>query len=572
MEEDRPVMDYSPGSTFDDLQGYGINPLSTYSGYSDLPKASANYVFALNTAGGSVTVIDAAQATVQVLDTGDRPQFVETFENEDAALVLNSGSDDASLVRVDDEGTASVSTVDVVHGANHIAVAPDGTHGIVFFDASRHDLNQIFGDLQTVNVLRMQDGVLSAATISVGFKPRGVFFDSDSTNAYVVTDDGVSVIEFAQTDLVESGIARNVEFDISNSADDMEMFMVTRDGRYAIFKTWYDEIIHQVDLVTGEEDVLDLSSYFTYYSWENKTPYWPTEVWEGIHHNISFTTPVYNEENSNLYFFELSQSKLLQIPIPDGITEPYLATLVSTDFLADRTAPNLQSGEIFLFRQDVGSEWLGILDMNGIPEGFPLALPDTDTETDSDSDTDTDMDPDSDTDTETDTGVDTDSALVVLAMHKGIRQIYPSPTGTTVIVQHSKKNGNPSMSGISDEVRIDRSWGYSFLKPGTLDRKLELTETDLHSVVFLPDQEVAYLLFASESPAVREVLRVNLDSFKVDPAIVLETTPVSAGFVPGQNKVFVNQDHPEGRITFIDVNTGEIATVTGFVLNSMIKN
>jgi hypothetical protein len=42
------------------------------------------------------------------------------------------------------------------------------------------------------------------------------------------------------------------------------------------------------------------------------------------------------------------------------------------------------------------------------------------------------------------------------------------------------------------------------------------------------------------------------------------------GTIPATQRAFVGQDHPEGRITFIDEATGALQSVTGFELNSRI--
>jgi hypothetical protein len=42
--------------------------------------------------------------------------------------------------------------------------------------------------------------------------------------------------------------------------------------------------------------------------------------------------------------------------------------------------------------------------------------------------------------------------------------------------------------------------------------------------------------------------------------------------VPDANKAFVAQRHPEGRITFIDLETGEPRTMTGFELIAKVND
>jgi hypothetical protein len=45
---------------------------------------------------------------------------------------------------------------------------------------------------------------------------------------------------------------------------------------------------------------------------------------------------------------------------------------------------------------------------------------------------------------------------------------------------------------------------------------------------------------------------------------------MATGVVPGAGKAFVAQEHPEGRITFIDLAEGEEREITGFELASKV--
>jgi len=52
--------------------------------------------------------------------------------------------------------------------------------------------------------------------------------------------------------------------------------------------------------------------------------------------------------------------------------------------------------------------------------------------------------------------------------------------------------------------------------------------------------------------------------------IVLPSTPLSTGIVPQAKKAFISQQHPEGRLTFIDLPSGEDETLTGFELSGRV--
>lgn len=50
----------------------------------------------------------------------------------------------------------------------------------------------------------------------------------------------------------------------------------------------------------------------------------------------------------------------------------------------------------------------------------------------------------------------------------------------------------------------------------------------------------------------------------------LASPPIASGVVPSANRAFVAQQHPEGRLTFFDLDTGVARTLTGFELSSRV--
>ncbi|MBX3230013.1 MAG: hypothetical protein KIT84_25735 [Labilithrix sp.] len=50
----------------------------------------------------------------------------------------------------------------------------------------------------------------------------------------------------------------------------------------------------------------------------------------------------------------------------------------------------------------------------------------------------------------------------------------------------------------------------------------------------------------------------------------LASPPIAVGAVPGARRAFIAQQHPEGRLTFIDLETGVARTLTGFELSSRV--
>ena len=52
--------------------------------------------------------------------------------------------------------------------------------------------------------------------------------------------------------------------------------------------------------------------------------------------------------------------------------------------------------------------------------------------------------------------------------------------------------------------------------------------------------------------------------------VALASPPIAAGVVDAAGRGYVAQKHPEGRITFVTLESGEARTLTGFELGSRV--
>ena len=84
-----------------------------------------------------------------------------------------------------------------------------------------------------------------------------------------------------------------------------------------------------------------------------------------------------------------------------------------------------------------------------------------------------------------------------------------------------------------------------------------------------PGSPYLFLTFAKPEFTIQ---RVKLDGFVIGPVIGLDSLPLALGAVQDQQRVFVSQDHPDGRLTFVQWSSAEVATVTGFEINSRIRD
>jgi hypothetical protein len=141
-----------------------------------------------------------------------------------------------------------------------------------------------------------------------------------------------------------------------------------------------------------------------------------------------------------------------------------------------------------------------------------------------------------------------------------------APDGQSAIVLHTRAPGDSRQSGIDVEAQIDRSHGYTIVNLASGFAKLQLTSDEVTALALTPDGARAFVLLRTP----RLVQRIALQSFIVD-EFPLGSPPTSLAVLSNAVKrVFVGQEHPEGRISFINWETGVVESVTGFELNGRI--
>jgi hypothetical protein len=491
------------------------------------PQASQRFVYAVNPDNGTVSIIDAETQAIQTLETGDRPSFVRTLQGTDDAIVLNTGSADATILR-SANGAVTLSTVNVVDGANAIAVAPDGKHAVVYFDAA-YGSPRATPVLQDVSVISLARGNDSSVGMTVGFRPRQVHFASDPARAFVVTDDGISVLDFEPIEREGTGIARLIPLGENVDQGSLDI-SIAPDGRFAMARHPAQSSIRLADLDSGEVRVLDLAD-----------PAAAAEMGAGGAMAAQDDAGVDAPEETLLSDLDLApngefalavardRSAVLRIPIPGGFVDP--STITSTSIAGEvigSVTITPASDAALLYTTAAAIERITYLPLDG-------------------------------------------AALRSITLRKAVQAVTVAPDGKTALVLHTKADGDPNERGIDPDLRIDRSYGYSVLRLRTGDVKLQVTASMPAAFTMVPDGSALFLLLREDDLSLREVQKIETKSFLVAP-IELGSPPVSLGTVPGSKRVFVNQEHAEGRITFIDWASNESRTVTGFELNSRIRD
>lgn len=546
----------------------------------EAPQSSVNYVYATNPERDSVAVISAASLAIHVVDTGDQPRFLKTIPGRDAALLVDVGASDLAYIETV-QGKSTVSYFRDLPSANAISVAPDGKHAVAYFDVSKLQQGK-FETLQDVSVITFDPAGPRALRMTVGFKPRQVSFaggGSDAGSAYIVTEDGVSILDFSKIDSQQkSAIADTVQVFNATEAQG-EDISVTPDGRYAIGRIADGSTLRMVELATGTSHSLDLATLLVSNTADpiqatggtsaggasavstseaivgsagdsngqagTAGAHWlSNSARGGTHAGTSASRSTLAQQPVEITDLDVSpdgkfalavsrdRGVLLRVPIPGGFLDSTQVTQTKVEGVTIGAAAVSGNGRwAVLYTTVLTSERRIVI------HDLTALAPDR-----------------------------------VLDLTKSIKGIAFSSSGDQAYVVHNKGAGDRNESGLTPEQVLERSNGYTLVDLNKAFRKLVITDTEPMLSVTTPNAPFAFLSFQSASGSTfdRTIQRIDMDSLQVSP-IQLGSVPISLGVVSAAGRVFVSQQYEDGRLTFIDWNTLETTTVTGYELNSKIR-
>lgn len=151
-----------------------------------------------------------------------------------------------------------------------------------------------------------------------------------------------------------------------------------------------------------------------------------------------------------------------------------------------------------------------------------------------------------------------------VALQKPPRAVLTGPTPTAVVV-HEPDADSDETGAIGD---VARSWGVSLVDLPSRYAKLSLAPAEPVEVLFTDGGGGVVLRFEGADVA-RQLLLLDTESFAS--RTVELVAPVEAfGAMPGAERIFVSQEAENGRITFIDLQSGEQRHISAFLLNAYI--
>jgi hypothetical protein len=216
------------------------------------PVVSGRFIWTANPVSGRVAWIDSESLKVRTTEAGLAPTYLAAVPTRDAgesaAVVLNVGSHDATVLRARDAEIEALS-LPIHLDANRLAMSRSGRFGIVWTDAALEmDVDPTEG-LQDVTVLNLDEERASSQRLTVGYRPSRVFVREDEREAYVVAESGVSVLALGD----EPSVLRDVPITTNpTEAAAARDVTVTRDGAYAFVRREGSPRVDVIALASGE--------------------------------------------------------------------------------------------------------------------------------------------------------------------------------------------------------------------------------------------------------------------------------------------------------------------------------
>jgi hypothetical protein len=142
-----------------------------------------------------------------------------------------------------------------------------------------------------------------------------------------------------------------------------------------------------------------------------------------------------------------------------------------------------------------------------------------------------------------------------------VQAAFAAPNAETAVTFQAPLSGS-SKAGVFSVV------------PTLAERSAKIVGVDAQpsALAFSPDGRYALVTTGTASSPSRGVYRVKLDNLQEDfRELASPPLPGATGIVAEAGRGFVAQAHPEGRITFIELESGRAHTLTGFELAAKIS-
>ncbi len=472
------------------------------------PVATPRYVYALNPTAASVARIDPTSLQIEAVPVGPRPVGLAALPLEDAAVVLSL--DDGSLSVIDSTTLPSkVTRVSLHRQYARLTVSPDGKFAVAWPDPNSAPASGAEGIFALVDLTKVRNNTSgSVQERAGGYRITDVIF---RTVASVTTQLHVFAKSTVSTfDLVTgAALPARLPLPASMSADVQSREVVASDdGRIIMLRSTVAPELASFD--GTRLDTVPLPEIATDL---DLVP----DGTAAVAALRSSSSVAYIEVPADL----VTPSGIDTIPLDGGVV-----------------------GQVALPPQ--------------MPSSGMFALVYSTV-----------------TDAESFARIDLPSGVVTqYALEKKVDEIALSPDGKSALIIHQADPN--TMARDAYEAAVDRDQGFSVFDVGSGFWQLQRTGTTKPTrYAFSPAGGFVGVALRDDALKKFQLMAVNLTSL-VSTTLPLASTPLFMGNVPPAagvtpHRVFVSQDHPAGRISVIQLDSGQVRTATGFTLNGEIE-
>ncbi len=484
----------------------------------EVPVATGHFIWVANPTSGRVAYINAASFEVHTIEAGNAPTYIAPIpSSDDAVIVLNVLSDDATVLRVTATGLDSQTVRGVAHGANALAVSGDGGWAIAWTDARRIKNADPFEGYQNLTVIKLDPQAPGKTIVTAGFRPVSIGFAADGSKAFAVTEDGITVVDL--TGATGPRVSKNVIITDDATEDvDTRDVSLTPNGALALIRREGSAAIGIVDLATSARSQVTLSGPVT---------------------DLDLTA-----DGKRAVAVVRATAEVAILPLEGGSPASAAVTHISVaGEVVGSVALAPGGGTALLYSNATKLERLTVLTLAPTP------------------------------------------SYRVVKLHAPVLSVFPSGDGENAVVLHADfsdetptADGGPAPDGGSSEVDAGAAQppvphaGRAFsLVPLTADlpAKIQTTDAPPEAVVLSPGGDRALITIHDDVKKVYAVYMGLFPTLEVQ-RVGLASPPIAAGVVAEAGRGYVAQKHPEGRITFVTLGSGEARTLTGFELGSRV--
>lgn len=483
------------------------------------PVVTGQYVWAANPTSGHVAVIDSNSFEVRSGRAGNQPSVVAGLESRagaERALVINRGADDASLLTLSEDSIAA-QRVALHPGADSWSVSPDRRVAIAWTDPQKATQLDPTDGFQDITVVEIGDNdALTATRLTVGYRPSALSFDAQSRRAFAVTEDGISIV-----DLTPGAVQLSQLVALPNTSRQRPDVSITADGSRALARIEGQSRLFDIDLTNGTSRSIELEGAISDLDLSADGSRAVAVI-----RSVPAAAPSLADAGADAGAADAgadaavveapAASVAVFIDVPAGLTDAAARRTL--------TIPSGGAGSVVLSAD--GSR--AVL--------FSTALG---------------------TGTVTLVGPDLEFRSVNLLAP--VRAVF-----LTADAEHAIALQDPP-------VGSSRKGAFSVLSLGAV-RAPKLVAADAPAeLVALDPSDTSRAIVSVSDPATSlfGTYFVRMPSLQVDFS-PLPSRPLSSGTVPAAHKAFVAQEHPEGRITFIDLAEGQAREITGFELSAKV--